>query len=115
VDELIVFRKTYEYLLWLRPGVARFAKVYRYSLGTETERSALRLLRQIIRANYRSAKPAKAECMAEAIVECEVQRLYLRLAFEYKCLSERQFAHASGRLDEILRLLRAWAKTSGSH
>lgn len=110
MDELIVFRKTYEYLLWLRPGVTRFAKVYRYSLGVETERSALRLLRLIIRANYRAARTAKAQSMAEAIVECEVQRLYLRLAFEYHCLSERQFVHASGRLDEILRLLRGWAK-----
>ncbi len=107
MDELIVFRKTYEYLLWMRPVLARFAKVYRYSLGIETERSALRILRLIIRANYRVNK---TDSTAEAIVECEVQRLYLRLAYEYHCLNERQFKYASGKLDEIMRLLRGWAK-----
>ncbi|HVV25847.1 MAG TPA: four helix bundle protein [Candidatus Saccharimonadales bacterium] len=107
MDDLIVFRKTYEYLVWLRPGVQRFARVHRYSLGAETEQSALRLLRHIIRANYQTAKRTDIEA---AIVEYEVQRIYLRLAFEYRCLSERQFAYGSGRLDEIGRLLRGWAR-----
>lgn len=107
MDDLIVFRKTFEYLLWLRPTVVRFAKVYRYSLGSETERTALELLRAIIRANY---SEAKGPYISQAIIEFETQRVFLRLAREYKALSERQFAYAAGRLDEIGRLLRGWHK-----
>lgn len=109
MDELIVFRKTYEYLLWLRPSVLRFAKVYRYSLGIETEQSALRLLRLIILANSET-KIDRSRYIKQAIVEYEVQRIYIRIAYEYRCISERQFIHANSLLGEIARLLRGWAK-----
>jgi len=42
------------------------------------------------------------------VVEYEVQRVFLRLAFEHKLLSKRQFEFGSARLDEIGRLLRGW-------
>ena len=109
MDDLIVFRKTYEYLLWLRPSVLRFAKVYRFSLGVESEQSGLRLLRLIIHANYERDKKTR---IAQAIVELEVQRVYIRLAYEYRCLSERQFAYANELLAEIMRLLRGWQKSA---
>lgn len=107
MDDLIVFRKTYEYMFWLRPTVERFARVHRYSLGVELQTSALRLLRLIIRANYATDK---SSMISEAVTEYEVQRLLLRLAFDYKVVSSRQFTYASERLEEIARLLRGWAK-----
>lgn len=107
MDDLIVFRKTYEYLIWLRPTVMRFARVYKYSLGIETEGGALELLRAIIRANYASDKETY---IRQAVIEYETQRIFLRLAFEYKALSERQYLYGSGLLDVIGRLLRGWLK-----
>lgn len=109
MDELIVFRKTYEYLLWLRPTAQRFAKVHRYSLGIETEQSAVRLLRYIIKANYSNGVFRK-DHIEQAIVEHKVQRVYIRMGYEYRCLSEQQFTHANALLSEIVRLLRGWAK-----
>lgn len=107
MDDLVVFRKTYEYMFWLKPSVERFVRVHRYSLGVELKASALRLLRFIIQANYAEIK---TELVAKALVEHEVQRVFLRLAHDYKLLSPRQFAYASAKLDEIGRLLRGWAK-----
>jgi hypothetical protein len=89
--------------------VLRFAKVYRFSLGVEAEQSGLRLLRLIIHANYERDKIAR---ISQAIVELEVQRVYIRLAYEYRCLSERQFAYANELLAEIMRLLRGWQKSA---
>ncbi|PJE65585.1 hypothetical protein COU91_00880 [Candidatus Saccharibacteria bacterium CG10_big_fil_rev_8_21_14_0_10_47_8] len=109
VDKLIVFRKTYDYLFWLKPSVERFTKVHKYSLGIELQASAVRLLRLIIQANYAEIK---TDLVAEAQVEHEVQRIFLRLAHDYKLLSPRQFAYASDKLDEIGRLLRGWHKQS---
>lgn len=107
MDKLLVFHKVYEYLFWLRPTVERFTKVHKYSLGVEIQQSGLRLLRQVIMANYAEDK---IDLITEALVEHEVQRVYIRLAFEYKLLSKRQFEFANTNLDEIARLLRGWRK-----
>lgn len=109
MDKLIVFRKAYEYLFWLRPAVERFARVHKYSLGIEMQSSAMRLLRRITQANYATEK---ADLIHDAIVEYEVQRIYLRLAFEYKLISPRQFEFASARLEEIAKLLHGWLRTN---
>ena len=94
-------------MFWLKPSVERFVRVHRYSLGIELQTSAVRLLRLIIRANYAESKTT---FVAKAIVEQEVQRLFLRLAHDYKLLSPRQFEYGSAKLDEIGRLLRGWKK-----
>lgn len=105
MEKLIVFRKIYEYLFWLKPTIERFARVHRYSLGEQMHHTALDLLRAVIAANYAQTKRRHIE---RAIVEYETQRIFLRLAFEYKVISARQFEHASGRLSEIGRLLVGW-------
>ncbi|MGD8373399.1 MAG: diversity-generating retroelement protein Avd [Candidatus Woesebacteria bacterium] len=108
MDDLIVFRKMYEYLSWLRPSVERFARMHRYGLGNEMEQSALTVLRHIVSANFAADKlPA----IGRALVELEVLRIYQRLTYDYKLLSGRQFTHASALLDEIGRLLRGWHKS----
>lgn len=107
VNKLIVFRKVYEYLFWLRPTVVRFTRLHKYSLGIEMQTNVMRLLRIVVAANYADTK---ATLITEALIEYEVQRVYLRLAFEYKLINKRQFEFASGLLDEIARLLRGWRK-----
>lgn len=107
MQKLIVFRKNYEYLFWLKPTVERFAKVHKYSLGTELQGSAIKLLRLIIKANY---SDSKADPIKKAIVEYEVQRLLLRLSFDYKLLNKRQYEYAVGKLEEIDRLLKGWLR-----
>ena len=105
MDKLIVFRKIWEYLFWLRPTVARFSKMHKYSLGVEMEANAMKLLKLIIQANF---VELKEPFILEAIVEYEVQRIFLRLAFEYKLLNKRQFEFGSNKLDEIGKLLHGW-------
>lgn len=107
MDKLIVFRRCYEYLFWLRPTVERFARVHKHSLGAEMQSCGLNLLRLVVKANY---SEIRTELIKEAIIEYEVQRIYLRLAYEYKLVNKRQFDFASDKLEEIARLLRAWQK-----
>lgn len=111
VNKLIVFRKVYEYLFWLRPTVERFTRLHKYSLGVEMQTNVMRLLRIVVAANYADTKTT---LITEALIEYEVQRVYLRLAFEYKLINKRQFEFASGKLDEIGRLLRGWKRQAAS-
>jgi hypothetical protein len=107
MDKLMVFRKTWEYLFWLRPAIAGFTKIHKYSLGVEMQANAMQLIRLIISANYAETK---GDLIQSALIENEVQRVYLRLAFEYKQISRRRFEFSEAKLDEIGHLLRGWSR-----
>lgn len=51
IEELIVYKKVYDFLLWVKPTVQRFQKVHKFSLGVQLENSVLDLLKSIVRAN----------------------------------------------------------------
>lgn len=106
LSDLIVFQKVYDFLLWVKPTVQRFAKVHKYSLGVELERETVQLLRQIVRANmYKSEKRAR---IAECFVDYETIKIFIRLAKDYKLLSAKQYEFAAVRLNEIGKLLGGW-------
>ena len=108
ISDLIVFQKTYDFLLWIKPTVQRFAKVHKYGLGVELEQETLRLLRQIIRANM--FKIEKRKHIAECFVNYETVKIFIRLSKDYNLLSIKQYEYAATRLDEIGRLLGGWYK-----
>jgi len=84
ISDLIVFQKTYDFLLWVKPTVQRFAKVHKYGLGAELEKETLQLLRQIIRANmFRTDK-------RRHIAECFVGYFELRNSYSVSIFAEHQ-------------------------
>jgi hypothetical protein len=48
IEELVVYQKVYDFLLWVKPTVQRFQKVHKYSLGVQLEKNQLQLLGQIV-------------------------------------------------------------------
>ena len=106
--DLKIFQKTYDFLLWLKPTVQRFAKVHKYSLGIQLENEALELLKKIIRANFKRGN--KKEFIEECFVSYEIVKVLIRLSKEYKLLNIKQYEFASNQLDEIGRLLGGWYK-----
>ncbi len=103
-----VFQKTYDFLLWLKPTVQRFAKVQKYSLGVQLENEVLELLKKIITANFK--RENKKEFIEECFVPYEITKVLIRLSKEYKLLSIKQYEFAASQLDEIGRLLGGWYK-----
>lgn len=57
--DLKIFQKVYDFLLWVKPTVQRFAKVHKYSLGIELEKETTELIKQIVRANFRKIDKEK--------------------------------------------------------
>jgi len=108
ISDLVVFQKTYDFLLWVKPTVQRFAKVHKYSLGAELEKETVQLLRQIIRANM--YKTGKRERIADCFVNYETVKVYVRLGKDFKLLSGKQYEFAAVRLNEIGKLLGGWYK-----
>ncbi|MBN2197628.1 four helix bundle protein [Candidatus Wolfebacteria bacterium] len=108
LEYLKVFQKSFDFLLWLKPTVQRFAKVHKYSLGIQLENESLQFLRQIARANLK--KGDKSELINECFVSFETIKILIRLSREYKLLTVKQYQHAIGMLLEIGKLLGGWSK-----
>lgn len=108
ISDLIVFQKTYDFLLWVKPTVQRFAKVHKYSLGVELERETIQLLRQIIQANM--CRADKHQRIADCIIRYETIKIYIRLSKDFKLLSVKQYEYSATKLNEIGRLLGGWYK-----
>jgi hypothetical protein len=108
INNLLVFQKTYDFLIWIKPVIARFARVHKYGLGSEIERGTIELLKKIIEANM--ARDTKTERINDALVAYEVVRILIRLSKDYKVLSMAQYEYASKKLIEIGNLLGGWHK-----
>ena len=108
IQDLIVFQKTYDFLLWLKPVAQKFAKAHKYGLGIEIENETVGLLKKIIEANLSRNK--KEERIEEALVIYEIIRTLIRLSKDYKQISVKQYEYASGLLVEIGKLLGGWRK-----
>jgi len=107
IEELIVFQKVYDFLLWIKPTVQRFQKVHKFSLGVQLENSVLDLLKSVVRANN---SVDKIVLISECFVCFEVVKVFVRLSRDFRLLTVKQFEFSSGKLEEINRLLLGWQK-----
>lgn len=108
LNDLTIFQKTYDFLVWLKPTVQRFSKAHKYSLGIYLENETILLLKQIIKANMQ--RGSKKEDIEQGFVSYEVIKVLIRLCSDYKLLNEKQYEHASKLLVEIGALLGGWYK-----
>jgi len=106
--DLKVFQKEYDFLVWLKPTVQRFAKAHKYSLGIQLENEAIALLKQIIKANMQ--RGSKKEDIEQGFVHYEIIKVLVRLCKDYKLLNIKQYEFASRSLVEIGALLGGWYK-----
>lgn len=108
LKDLIIFAKAYELLAWLHQLVAKYPKAERFVLAARTENAALDLLSAIIEANH--AGGDKAAALGSVELALERQRIWLRLAFDLRYISLKQYEQGARRTDEIGRLLGGWRK-----
>jgi hypothetical protein len=112
-EEMVIFTRTYDLLLWLLPKAERFPKIYR---GTVTKRlmdAALDFQEALFDAQAYGDK-IRLRHLRRADAHLNKLRLYLRLSHQWGWLSAGQYAHISRMVAEIGRLLGGWIKqTSG--
>ncbi len=106
--DLKLFQKVYDFLLWIKPTVQRFAKVHKYSLGIQLENEVIELLKAITRANFK--KGNKRSFIEECVVHFEIIKILIRMAKDFKLLSIKQYEFAAKKLEEIGKLLGGWYK-----
>ncbi len=111
MQELIVFKKSYDFSNWLFQHTNKFPKSHRFSVAVELENGMLEFLRLISIANHRRQKLPLLKAADEELV---VLRIFLRLSHDLKCISTSSYEYAIKQLEEIGKMLGGWVKSQAA-
>lgn len=102
-----IFSKTYDFLLWMLNHTEKFPKSERFRMAKRLEDSAYGFYDLLVQA---SRGKDKRSALANADLELNKLRLYMRLSRDRGLTQPRQYEHAARLLTEIGKLLGGWLK-----
>ena len=107
-QNLAIFEKTYELILWLYPTVNKFPKSQRFVLGQHIEDIILKILEGIIEANQ---ERNKIPYLKQISVNLDKLRILIRLSKDLRFISIKQYGFATNKVNEIGKMLGGWLKS----
>lgn len=112
MDRLLIFQKTYDFIVWLYPHINHIPKGYRLVLGTHIQNVSLRILLDIMRANKERDSTTRHSIQMAVSEDLDTLRILIRLLKDLNFLSIQQYAFASEKMNEIGRILQGWMKAN---
>jgi len=106
-QNLPIFEKTYEIILWLYPTINKFPKSQKFVLGQQIENTILEILKGIIEANQ---ERNKLPCLKKISLELDKLRILIRLAKDLRFINVRQYAFVVEKINEVGKMLGGWMK-----
>ena len=103
--EISVVVKTYDFILWLLPHLAKFSRDHRFTLGNRMEEGAQDILELLVEASYTREK---RELLRKANMRLERLRYLVRLAKDMKQMSLSQYEFAAHAMQEIGMEIGGW-------
>lgn len=107
--QLPVYRDTYQLVIELFEATKHFSKEHKYALGQDMKRDALRLLRNIYRANKHKTRYQHLEVFLD---ELELIKLEIRLCIDLKILPIKKQARLSLLIEKIGKQVIGWRNAS---
>ena len=107
LQDLVIFQKVYDLILWLYPTVNKFPKSQRFVLGQQIENTVLEILKGIIQANQESNR---LPYFKQISVDLDKLRILIRLSKDLKFISIRQYQFGAEKINEIGKILGGWMK-----
>ena len=102
MQKLILFRKTYDLILWVYPCVNHFPKSQRFVLGQQILNTLINFLKIIIEVNsYRDKK----RFLLLASVELDKTRFLIRLAKDLRFTNIKKYGLTVKKINEVGKLL----------
>jgi len=112
-QEMPIFAKTFDLLMWLLPATEKFPRAHRFTLTKRMLDAAFDLREQLEEAQYRSGKE-RLERLTQADASLGKLRLYVRLAARMEWLKAGQYQHVAQMTSEVGKLLGGWKKVTKS-
>ena len=107
--DISIIHKTYKFYVLLHDVVSKFPKRERHSMGQDCEQTALHLLRLLFRANSQQGRQ-RLVLLHDIDTELKMLKTFVRLAFDIKAISDRQYLDLQAALQEIGKMLGGWIK-----
>lgn len=112
MDELTIYQKHYDLILYAWPIINGFPKAQKFVLGQQIQNCLLDIARLIVQANKQ--RGSRLALLAQVDVEIEKLRLLIRLAKDLRMVSVKQYGALAERSNEIGRLLGGWIKSQAA-
>jgi len=103
MDKLVLYQKTYDFLLYIYPVVAKFPKHEKFTLQTQIKNCVIDFQRLVIKAN--KSTTAKKSHLYEADTLLDELRMLIRLSLDLRYVNPRQYGLICGKLAEMGKLL----------
>lgn len=107
MQEIPIFAKTYNLLLWIIPTTLKYPREHRFALALRTQQALFEFNELIVLARK---TPDKRTLLVQADARLEQVRVYLRLAHDLQLLTLRQYEHVSREVSAVGALLGDWIK-----
>lgn len=109
LHELVIYKKTQDFLKWLYPTISRLPRSEKYTLGKRMEDTVVEIIEGIVSANY---EIDKINTLGRLRVRMEILQFEIRLLKDIGVFTTRQYGFASKSLNELKRILFGWMKSS---
>ena len=109
VENLLVYKKTYEFLKIIYEQVTYFPKAYKYTLGEQIKKELLAMLVKIYETN---SLPVQNRSWEIDIILSNLKsiEIMLHLCRDLKIISLNKFIPLSSNIIEIRKILYGWKK-----
>ena len=107
MDKLVLYQKTYDFLLYIYPVVAKFPKYEKFTLQTQIKNCVIDFQRHVIKANKSTTKKSH---LYEADVLLEELKMLIRLSHDLRYINPKQYGVICGKVTEIGALLGGFIK-----
>jgi len=107
LQNLVIFQKLYDLILWMYPLINKFPKKQRFILGQQLENTLLEILKGIIQANQEGNK---LETLKQVSIDLDKFRILYRLAKDLRFMSIKQYQFGAEKINEIGKILGGWMK-----
>ena len=107
MNELKIYQKMYDLILYSLPIIDRFPKKQKFVLGQQIESCMIETAKLIIHANKLRDRKAK---LCEIDIELEKLRFLVRLAKDLGFMSIKKYGNHAEKINEIGRILGGWMK-----
>lgn len=106
-EKLIIFQKSYDFLIYFYPFINRIPKSHRQVLGKVLEQISIEILILIIEAN-KERDFERRKIQKQLSNKLDYLRILIRLTKDLRFISIKQYTLTTEKLNEIGKMLGGW-------
>lgn len=108
-NDLVIFQKTYDLILWSYPVINQFPKNQRFVLGQQIENILVGTLKKMIHANKERGEK-RMEIIKEISINIDELFILFRLSKDLRMMSIKRYGISAEKINEVAKLFGGWQR-----